>query len=131
MHSAVAGLKPEQVASTLAFAALQADKSRVGMAERPQDKISISSWARFGLYSGGAEGSLAFEPHCPPVRVCFPYAREGVNCLLTIMPAAPGPTHSGHTAAQPDAAALEVHMALLEADMQRLLADPLLHQYAD
>jgi len=130
------------VRRTLCWTSLQADKSAIRMAERPAEKISLNSWTRCGLYDSESgphgAGPLCFELGTPPIRVCFPSAEQGVNGLITIMEAPPVVDETGDAKSmQPFSAgnssgsgALEVHIGLLQDAMERMLADPLLHQFA-
>jgi hypothetical protein len=147
--SSATPLSAAMVRRTLCWTSLQADKSSIRMAERPAEKISLNSWTRCGLYdsesgSHGSGGPLCFEPGTPPIRVCFPYAEQGVNGLITIMEAPPHSVAETDTTADAkpmqspsvgsssgmSSGALEVHIGLLQDEMERMLADPLLHQFA-
>jgi hypothetical protein len=140
--SSAPSLSATVVRRTLCWTSLQADKSSIRMAERPAEKISLNSWTRCGLYDselgphGG--GPLCFEPGTSPIRVCFPYAEQGVNGLITVMEAPPAVDDIGDAKSMQlssssnsgGGAALEVHIGLLQDVMERMLADPLLHQFA-
>ena len=112
VHETIASLDAAAIRRTQCWVASVADKGRIILAEEACDKLTLSTWAKFGLHE-----ALTFDPASPPTRICFPHS-DGINGLCYILDTPP----EAH-------GALDLYVALLRDDMHRLMQDEQFRQF--
>ena len=108
VHDAIARFTPDLVKRTAAWTFSLADKNAIYLAERPADKLTLSSWAKFNAHQ-----LATFDPGCVPLRICRPYSASWTNGLVHFFSAGPE-----------DEGAIDVNIGFFEPDMERLMSDP-------